>query len=209
MSVIEFGIHKAFFTPIIQFNFSKHENYFFPDIEKKENKPKTWEDSLNTSFPNIKDDDAFVEKDVRDNLKKDLLSDVEKVFHQMNIDHKINFCDFWYNVYHTNQGQENHWHMNYMGDTQKTYFCGIYFNKNSKLCQTIFSRGEDHFYRMYNFDEFANSPLNVSFSPTYIPSVNDGNVILFPPYLFHRVVPFYNPNNDMRLTFSFNLMRKS
>ena len=42
-------------------------------------------------------------------------------------------------------------------------------------------------------------------SAEYFPFVEDGDIILFPPYLEHSVKSKQNPKDDMRMTFSFNI----
>ena len=59
-------------VPLIVIKFKDHHKYDFPEVEKEDRKPFNWVDSVNTSFPNIKDDDPVISPVVRDNLKRDL-----------------------------------------------------------------------------------------------------------------------------------------
>ena len=73
-------LHKIFFVPLISFRFSKHSKYFFPDIERSDNIPQGWTQSINSSYPRIKDDDKIVSSDVRDYFFKDLHDEIRQVF---------------------------------------------------------------------------------------------------------------------------------
>lgn len=190
-----------FSVPVIKFGFTKHNQYRFPSIARSERIPSGWDLSLNSSFPFIEDDDPFVDPQTRDNLKRDILDDATKVLTKLKISSGVEYSAFWYNVYHENQGQELHDHL--AGPSEvNDYWSGIYYNKNAspttfhnthkymKTCAPPLIRDDSMMHRYY-YD-------------MYEPPVEDGDVILFPPWVNHEVVP--DPNqNKMRLTFSFNL----
>tara|TARA_B100000035_G_C20917558_1_gene516945 strand:- start:698 stop:937 length:240 start_codon:yes stop_codon:yes gene_type:complete len=69
-----------FATPVIKMNFSKHAKYagMFDTWDEVDRKPESWLVSLNTSFPNIEDDDAYVNQEIRDQIKEDIMYDVRR-----------------------------------------------------------------------------------------------------------------------------------
>ena len=194
---------SVFSVPIMGFMFSKHAEYDFTDPGKIENTPQGWQWPVNSSYPNIQDDDPLVTPKVRDRLKKDLMTDIVSLLYDYGIPDKVTFDQFWYNSYHSGQGQEPHTHI-YGCNSREPYWCGIYYNKNASPTR---------FYRPDNNNKFHSFPYNSSnpksqlfqeYLAAYIePQVQDGFVLLFPPYLRHSVT---HSDDKMRLTFSFNLM---
>lgn len=193
-----------FSVPVIKFKFSKHNNYNFPTIERRERIPDGWELSLNSSYPEIEDDDPYIFPETRDCIKRDLFSDVRAVLKRLGVPHKeALFSGIWYNVYHDDQGQEPHDHLLNAGEPN-SYWSGIYYNRGAsptkfhnahrymKLCMPLPS------------DIHPDSPLLDMYSDMHEQEVEDGDVILFPPWLVHEVVPD-KTRIDMRLTFTFNV----
>jgi hypothetical protein len=75
------------------------------------------------------------------------------------------------------------------------------------LCKTNFHR-EEGFYKIFPYDAVEKTQLESFFYSSFFPYITDGDVILFPPYLTHSVTPNFKEKNKMRLTFSFNLIKK-
>jgi hypothetical protein len=196
-------ILNIFPVPLIQIKFDKHENYYFEDIEKSVNMPESWQVPLNSSFPEIPDDDKFISPIIRDCLIIDITKCVKKVFAELNLPTEVHIDDFWYNIYHGNQGQEPHDHLGDVGSLLP-FWSGIYYNKNSS--STCFIRS-DKMYKTQCFPESNNSKLSGSFDEKYFSEVNDGDILLFPPYLDHCVMSESWHENNMRLTFAFNICR--
>ena len=188
-------------VPIIRIKFKDHYKYNFSEVEKKDKKPSGWKISVNTTFPNIPDDDLMVPSTVRDSLMKDVKDGIVDVFEQLNIPTNIGYSNFWYNIYHDNQGQEIHNHLAYIGQTVP-YWAGVYYNKNST--PTTFHR-DDGNYRTQLFHGAESTSLAPWLSPNGAPSVEDGDILLFPPYLPHSVESKPQHKNSMRMTFSFNI----
>jgi hypothetical protein len=192
---------SLFSVPIIKFRFTKHNQYRFPSIARSERIPNGWDLSLNSSFPFIEDDDPLVNPQTRDNLQKDILSDITKVLTKLKISSGVKYGTFWYNVYHENQGQELHDHLAGAGEVND-YWSGIYYNKNATPTR---------FHNTHKYMKTCTPPMisedsvmSKYYNDMYLPPVEDGDVILFPPWVNHEVVP--DPNQkQMRLTFSFNL----
>lgn len=188
-----------FSVPVIKFKFSKHYNYKFPTIEKQERIPDGWELSLNTSFPKIEDDDSFIDLETKKSLENDLLSDIEKVLYRLELSNSVYIESFWYNIYHDNQGQEPHEHISGVG-TLNNYWSGIYYNRGAS--PTTFH--SPHKYMKICTPPDAGDLMSDFYSDMHHQKVEDGDVILFPPWLVHEVIPDKN-RKDMRLTFTFNV----
>lgn len=196
-----YTLHKLFPTPIIKFKFSKHDNYFFDNIEKKEKIPLGWECSVNSSYPKIEPKDTFITRRISSSLQKDLLTDIRQMFESAGMPTNISFNDmFWYNVYHNNQNQERHTHLSSYHN--RNFWSGIYYNKNASAT-TFYPIST--LYRVNKFDKSENSILADCYFDHVNILVDDGDVILFPPYLEHEVKPQKLDEQEMRLTFSFNI----
>ena len=191
-------LHKVFYVPIFTFRFNKHNDYKFLDIEKQDRRPRGWTTPLNSTFPVIPDDDPLVSPTVRDSMMRDLKEQIKKLFYMHGIPDKFDFVDFWYNVYHDNQGQEPHTHLTGCMSAAP-YWCGIYYNKGST--PTTFFRPDSN-NRVHQFPH-QGPAFKEYFADSLQPGVSDGDVILFPPYLQHCVD--LQSSASMRLTFSFNL----
>jgi hypothetical protein len=199
---MEYDVFRLFPTPIIKFKFKYHERYFFENIEKKVNIPEDWLKPLNTSFPNVKDDDDFINIEKREHLKRDIKESIDEVFCDLNLPTNYYINEFWYNIYHLNQGQETHNHIpsvNY----RSNYWSGIYYNKNASPTRFIRS---DLWFKTHLFPNYQKSEISDCYYYTMSPFVDDGDIILFPPYLEHEVPEIKLEDPDMRLTFSFNLV---
>tara|TARA_Y100000004_G_C8838660_1_gene379475 strand:- start:97 stop:699 length:603 start_codon:yes stop_codon:yes gene_type:complete len=191
---------KLFYVPAFVFQFYAHKKYeFTSDVEPQDNRPHGWTIPLNTTFPNIPDDDVIVSAEQRDSLKKDLQFQMMKLFRMHNLPDKFTYKDFWYNIYHENQGQEQHTHLR--GTTGICpYWSGIYYYRG--ISQTLFHR-PDVLNRVHRLPLRDSSELFEYNSDYYKPTLGPGDVILFPPYVQHSVESL--PSDKMRMTFSFNI----
>lgn len=197
-----YSISEIFSTPIIKIKFKYHKKYKFKDIEKKEKYPGHWKIPLNTTFPNIITSDEFIDIQTINHLKLDIKKSINVVFKKLNLPVNYEFNNFWYNIYHLNQGQEPHNHLPQDGlHLEKIYWSGIYYAKNATPTSffTPSSFGD-----LYNFLGASDSKLKKFYTHKILLEVNDGDILLFPPYLTHSVSKV-EKENPMRLTFSFNL----
>lgn len=202
MKMNNYEVIAAFFVPFIKIKFPKHQDHSFTYyIEKKDHKPLDWEHSVNTTYPNIPDDDTFVTSDQRDELKADLASCISEVFTEMNMPDKIKLKEFWYNIYHDGQGQEPHSHLPMIGDSVP-YWCGIYYHQNTT--PTVFNRS-DRTFKVTEFPDAEKSVLGPCFYQTFCPHVEDGDILLFPAYLEHYILAEEKHRENMRVTFAFNV----
>ena len=188
-------------VPIIRIKFKDHYKYNFPEVEKKDKKPSGWKIPLNTTFPNIPDDDLIVPPTVRDSLMRDMKDAIVDVFEPLNLPTNIGYNNFWYNIYHDNQGQESHDHLGSVGSLLP-FWSGVYYNKNST--PTTFHR-DDGTYKTQLFQGAENTSLAPCLAPNISPDVEDGDILLFPPYLTHSFESKNPHKNSMRMTFSFNI----
>ena len=190
-----------FSIPIIKIKFKDHYKYNFPEVEKKDKKPDNWTRSVNTTFPFIEDDDLIVPPIVRDSLMKDLKDAIVDVFREINLPTNIDFMTLWYNIYHDNQGQEKHNHFSQVGQPVP-FWSGIYYNKNASPT-TFFNN--NFMIKTQEFDGFEETDLSSCLAEACFFPVEDGDIILFPPYLPHGVESTPAHQNKMRMTFSFNI----
>jgi len=194
------SVHRIFPTPILHFPFEKHTSYDWAETEKRYRIPYGWDQPLNSSFPEIQDDDGYVSPQTRDRLKLDILDSIVPALQELRLPSNVTYNNFWYNIYHDEQGQEKHWHLPEVGHVVP-YWSGIYFAKNCN--PTIFYR--DHgVHRTQKFPGYEDSAIADCNYINYWPHIVDGDILLFPPWLMHTA---HTENKDlMRLTFSFNLV---
>ena len=199
-----FEMIGLFPVPFLKIKFKDHHKYDFAEVEKKDQKPDAWVESVHTTFPNIRDDDVVVSPMIRDSLKIDLKSSIVEVFEQLNLPINIEFLQLWYNIYHDNQGQEKHNHFSQVGQLVP-FWSGIYYNKNAS--PTKFFNGN----AMINTQKFRGceeTALSACLAEGHFPPVEDGDILLFPPYLEHSVESKPQHKDSMRMTFSFNIALK-
>ena len=200
-----FEMIGLFPVPLLKIKFNHHYKYNFPEVEKRDQKPERWVKSLHTTFPSIPDDDLIVSSFVRDSLKKDLYDSIVETFEQLNIPTNIEFLQLWYNIYHDNQGQEKHAHFSDVGQIVP-FWSGIYYNKNASPTQFFNINDMRNTQKFCGFEETALAPCLAE--GCHFP-VEDGDIILFPPYLPHSVASKFEHKNKMRMTFSFNITLNS
>ena len=188
-------------VPLLKIKFKDHYKYNFPEVEKKDKKPDSWVDSVHTTFPAIPDDDLMVPPMVRGSLMRDLKDAVVEVSQELNIPTNIYFLQLWYNIYHDNQGQEKHSHLSEVGSPLPLW-SGVYYNKNAS--PTRFFRS-DKLYQTQLFEGYKQSGLAACLAESGEFPVEDGDILLFPPYLEHSVESKPQHKNSMRMTFSFNI----
>jgi len=188
-------------VPLLKIKFNDHYKYNFSEVEKRDQKPDAWVDSVHTTFPNIPDDDLIVPPIVRDSLMKDLKDAIVDVSQQLNFPSNIKFLNLWYNIYHDNQGQEKHHHLTSVGQLVP-FWAGIYYNKNASPTKFFNSNSIS---ATQEWEGYEGSPLEVCISKYCSPHVEDGDILLFPPYLDHSVESKPHHKDRMRMTFSFNI----
>tara|TARA_B000000441_G_C21738579_1_gene351844 strand:+ start:135 stop:809 length:675 start_codon:yes stop_codon:yes gene_type:complete len=200
--VLEVETLGLFATPTIVTPFPKHKNYKWESFERVDRKPEQWFTPLNTSFPDIEDDDPYVDKETSDKLKGDILGHLQKVFQCYNMPHEIRYSAFWYNAYYEGDAQEPHDHL--APDNHNPYWCGIYFAKNCFDGQLVFQQKNPALRLQQTFD-YPNSKLAEYYNDAWVSAMQDGMIFLFPPHLTHGIKVGAENRNKMRLTFSFNL----
>lgn len=197
-------LNYVFPTPVLQIKFKNHLDYQFSNIPEGVKKPENWIKDLYTTFPNIEDDDPYVSSIVRDKLKDDLKNSINEFFNLCKMPTNWNYSEFWYNVYYNNQGQEKHRHLTEVG-LPSNYWSGVYYHKGNT--PTTFVR-ECNFYETQYFPGWMDTELKEFYYKTWYPDIEEGDIILFPPYLKHYV-DYKSDSNQMRMTFSFNIVLNS
>ena len=195
-------VHQIFSTPILQFKFSKHSQYSLPNFPKGERNPAKWDCSLYTTYPNVLSDDKLVSPNFIKSLKKDLKSEINILFKDLEIHIDWHFEHFWYNYYYEGQGQETHDHLANVGE-KSIYWSGIYYHTTNETSTGFVNPCNSHM--SHRYPNCTEGKLATSHFDSWYPFVKDGDVLLFPPYLRHYVPP--SPKSEkMRFTFSFNLL---
>ncbi len=196
-----FELIGYFQIPIIKIKFKNHYKYNFSEVEKRDHKPRNWTDPLHTTFPGIPDNDLIVPSIVRDNLARDLKDSIVNVFKRIDLPTTIDFINLWYNIYHDNQGQEKHHHLCLVGESTP-FWSGIYYNKNASPTKFY---NDNRMIDTQKYIGYEKGPIGSCLASDASPQVEDGDIILFPPYLNHSVESKPECKNNMRMTFSFNI----
>ena len=200
-------------TPLLICDFEKHEQYSkrFHNFEKVDRKPEGWHVSINTSFPNVLENDSYIDRSLVSDLKKDLYRQVQKLLQSYKLQDSIFFESFWYNASYAGQGQEIHNHC--AVNNLHPYWSGIYFAKNVTYDSFSFTRTDVSLKSQQPADYLNSALVPYYLDWEHIPCSNknmnkiiDGTIILFPPHVYHSVkTPDYNTKDRMRLSFSFNI----
>lgn len=199
-------IIELFPTYILKFKFEKHDQYVdkWDNWEQCGRQPKSWQCEVNTSYPQVQQDDPYAPMDIVEELEKDLKFQVKKLHKSYGLHTNIAFQNFWYNAYYKGQGQEWHDHLPQYG--LAPIWSGVYFAKNCLSGQFAFQNPDMFSMRTQGPLNVRNSMLRKYYNDNYISKFVDGDVVLFPPHLQHCVKVDEHQNvADQRLTFSFNI----
>ena len=199
-----------FATPILVAKFQKHEEYAqkFKNFDRVHRAPDNWKSSLNTSFPETSSDDPYIDIELSNSLKRDLMLEVKGIMSEYKLPTNLYMDAFWYNAYYEGQGQESHNHLSprHSGAVSPFWSC-VYFAKNVFPGSFMFNK-TDLSLRSQQDVPYLNSKLGryyseIDFVDAY---TQDGYILLFPPHVNHTVYVGELNKEDMRLTFSFNIM---
>jgi len=193
-------LYGIFPTPIIHLKFNDHKKYNFSPIPKKIKRPSGWAKDLYSTYPNTIDDE-FIDNECIESLKNDIKNCINDYFLDIKIPTNWYYSNFWYNVYYNNFGQELHNHLSDVG-FPSNYWSGIYYYTGTT--PTVFQRS-DFMYQTQIFNGCLDSKINFCFWDKWFPDVVDGDIILFPPHLNHFIEMKSKDENQMRMTFSFNI----
>jgi hypothetical protein len=197
-------ILNLFATPVIQTEFDAHRKYAgeFGNWEKCDRKPESWHVPLNTSFPEVRQDDPYVPPAIVDDLKEDIMFQIKKIMLSKNMPTDLRYTAFWYNAYYDGQGQEPHNHLTV--DGKDPFWSGVYFAKNCFPGSFYFIKTE-YSHRTQQSFAHQTTPLRDYYEEFYPTPFSDGNLVLFPPHLHHSVKVGATNRTEQRLTFSFNI----
>mgnify|MGYP001181622644 CR=1 FL=1 len=194
-----------FATPLLFSRFKKHGTHQFPDIPKKDRKPKGWILPVNTSFPGQIEEninDPYMSMELLTSVHNDILEHCKGMMESIGAPSDISLTQFWYNSYYEGQGQEVHNHLS--PSNINPFWSGIYFAKNCYRGQLQFSNME-HGLRTQPPWPHQLSKLKEYYHSVFCVGGEDGNIVLFPPFLNHHVKVGIENRHKMRLTFSFNI----
>jgi len=213
MKIFDIGFGKKievddiplFSTPIIVTKFNDHEKYNIESFEKVDRRPKDSACSVNSSlsFSDVGQDDPYISRKTRDEIKNSITEHIKNVFKCYNISRDIILNEFWYNAYYEGQGQDFHNHLA-CEDNINPFWCGIYFAKNCFDSQLRFHRNDFSLRTQQPFN-FHRTGLVDYYRDIWPSGIPDGYICLFPPHLQHSVTVGEENRDKMRLTFSFNI----
>ena len=197
-------IIELFPTYVLKFKFEKHDQYVdnWDNWEQCGRQPKSWQCEVNTSYPQVQQDDPYAPMDIVEELKKDLQFQVKKLHKSYRLHTNIAFYNFWYNAYYEGQGQEPHNHLSVPG--KDPFWCGVYFAKNCFPGSFFFIKTE-YSHRIQQPFNYRDTPMNKYYDEFYSTEYSDGDLIIFPPHLHHSVKVGSPNRSEQRLTFSFNI----
>lgn len=193
-------VYNLFPIPVIRIKFDNHKNhkFDFSKLKNKEKTPKPWECKVYSTYPNIDDNDKIVKKEKLELLKKDITDILKNSLKELKCPTNFYIGDFWYNVYSKDFFQESHTHLPAI-TAKMPYWCGVYFYKKNT---SIIFEDDNDLKKFQVWDKQQDSELFHFFENSHKLYVEEGDIILFPSYLKHKVE---KNNNDLRVTFSFNL----
>jgi len=108
--------------------------------------------------------------------------------------------EIWMNAYEQSQFQESHSHL-------PGFFSGIHYLvfDPEEHVSTTFQNPQDAIHSFMFDADFMDGNLNEHLKENYCPSVEEGDIILFPSQLRHFVGK--NDSKKLRMTISFNINR--
>jgi predicted 2-oxoglutarate/Fe(II)-dependent dioxygenase YbiX len=206
MNQINVNQHQRNIFPITYFqdHIQDHDEIKKILISKIENDhnnlsiPKGWiTNKLHTSFlsKNSKRQMFFDEDAVYERV---LGSAYEKCFDNFfDAQYEISIEDIWYNCYADDEYQEFH---NHLGDFRNTthFSCIHFLSFDPKSHESAVFQDPNGPVRLHSVD-FS------GYNSHHIPTVNEGDFIMFPSYLEHCVYPVKNTTNYPRITISMNI----
>jgi hypothetical protein len=160
-------------------------------------KPLGWSDNVHSSFYYEKNSNDFLYS--RSGIPLDLVDYLNEKINFLNFDEnlhnlgKFHVSEIWYNAYKENQYQHPHRHHNFE-DGNKVMFSAIWYLKFNPLEHTAtrFYNPNFDFEKMKNFSTFS-----------YIPPVEENDLIIFPSIIKHDVPK--QTSNNLRITIAFNI----
>ena len=161
--------------------------------------PEDWStDSVRTSFDGEPEGFEILQKGstYRELLVREYNTALEKIF-----DKEFNFSikNIWYNYYSDGEYQEDHDHLG--NPFHQSHFSLIHFLSYNKEEHTPPEfRDPLSQLRCLSLELDSNRCGEV-----YVPNVEEGDLLMFPSYLIHRVLPCKKTNYP-RITISFNII---
>lgn len=161
--------------------------------------PEDWTtNNIKTSFDREPEGFEILQKNspYRDLLVREYKSELEKVF-----DKEFNFSvkNIWYNYYSDGEYQEDHDHLG--NPFHQSHFSLIHFLSYDKEQHTPPEfRDPLSQLRCLSLELDSNKCGEV-----YVPDIQEGDLLMFPSYLIHRVLPCKKTDYP-RITISFNIV---
>ncbi len=193
----KFGEHDTYKDAIFNKSFSDENLEDLPTLQKHDLAP------FNT-YPCVTEEDENLDLDVFPSFMQDLEAEIALMMIQCNIQASASVTNIWYNIYGHGDSHERHTHIGH-----PVQLSGVYFYDNVRTdefalwnpCIKLLEGSG------YNHPIWRESDLNFAHDIA-IPVVEEGTILLFPPYLEHAVRPIKNDLDKKRITFAFNLAFK-
>lgn len=204
---MDVSVHKMFPTPLLRIKFSKHSEYDFSELKKApeaNTNPPDGQSNVNTSYKITGSEKSeLVDETKMEALKADIFEQVKDAVCALDMPAPEKMSYFWYNVYLKGQTHALHHHMG----NPANYWCGVYAHYGlSQENSTHFVSPAETLLCAWGMEgSQTHEAIGDCFIGTGSIPLEDGDIILFPPYLLH-----YAPTNDSdkpKITFAFNIAK--
>ena len=115
-------------------------------------------------------------------------------------DYTIGVSDLWYNYFHNEEYHELHDHVSESIDKKCQFACVHYLCYDKKVHKPVYFLDPIHLLRKHSVEFDSHD-----YTEEFWPDINEGDLIMFPSYLLHRVERSKPTPNNPRITISFNI----
>ena len=115
-------------------------------------------------------------------------------------DYRIGVSDLWYNYFHNEEYHELHDHVSDSIDKQCQFACVHYLCYDKEVHKPVYFLDPIHLLRKHSVEFDSHD-----YTEEFWPDINEGDLIMFPSYLLHRVEASKPTPNNPRITISFNI----
>jgi len=115
-------------------------------------------------------------------------------------DYTIGVSDVWYNYFHNSEYHEIHDHVSESIDKKCQFACVHYLCYDKKVHKPVYFQDPIYLLRKHSVEFDSHD-----YSEEFWPDINEGDLIMFPSYLLHRVEANKPTPNNPRITISFNI----
>ena len=179
-------------------NNDRLKQQLLPQINFKKNKvkvPEGWTTTkIITSIENDKANDFLYNSE---ELSNQYINVIESFCDD---DYTIGVSDLWYNYFHNEEYHELHDHVSESIDKKCQFACVHYLCYDKKVHKPVYFLDPIHLLRKHSVEFDSHD-----YTEEFWPDINEGDLIMFPSYLLHRVERSKPTPNNPRITISFNI----